>query len=227
MSQNHPLDEPAMDLNLRNLILMSQQELEQEFFKRKQEVKEKFAAKLEQLDSEVAMLRKEEEHFRREDESKLEDVSQQHDYILGLEHKQMKWIYIIEEQENTMPAKFEVGIPRSSSLSETCLYNADDEVGRNSFGFPSPGVDSEALTSRGRNFETVSQGQRGRRRHSLETASSLRTLVVSKSLTDFNRSPTLKPFLRASRSQTPDGRNLGSGDAFTSQDMNRSSSYPA
>jgi hypothetical protein len=46
----------------------------------------------------------------------------------------MKWIYIIEEQENASPVRFDVTTPRSSSLSETCLYNADEEVGRNSFG---------------------------------------------------------------------------------------------
>jgi hypothetical protein len=96
-----------------------------------------------ELDAKEQSLKKMEEKYRHEDESRLESLSTQVNFVEKLACRKTQLIYYIEEHERAMIPQFETSLPLPSSLSlsESCLNQIDD---RYSFGdsrqrFPSSG----------------------------------------------------------------------------------------
>jgi hypothetical protein len=99
------------------------------------EVDENFKQKMqhwEERDDELAAreqsLKKMEENYRHEDESRLESLSAQVNFVEKLACRKTQLIYYIEEHERAMYPQFETSLPlpNSLSLSESCLNQIDD-----------------------------------------------------------------------------------------------------
>jgi len=73
------------------------------------------------LEAREQRLKKMEEKYRLEDESRLESLSSEMNFVEKLTCRRTQLIYYIEEQERALNPQFEASLPSSLSLSESCL----------------------------------------------------------------------------------------------------------